>query len=342
MTFPATLQELSPSAARLMLAAERFLREETKADLERADLVVASSGGADSTALFLFLRLMASRWKARLHLAYFDHGLRPESRAEGERVGQMAEQCKVPFFRGAAPIAEMSLRRGAGIEETARRERYRFLETTRKLAGADLICVAHHADDLAEDLLMRLLRGTAWPGLAGMPAFDPERRLLRPFLMTPKQSLIDLLRECGLSWSEDISNQNPAFLRNRVRKEMVPLFMRENPSFPDAVRALWRIGRDDAEFFELMLAHALAEVRTTHDALRVDRALVAGLPRALRLRLFKRLLDRLGPDQAEAASLFALDKAVTNAEEPRLFQFAGNKNVRLSAKTLLFTVSTPG
>ena len=180
-------------------------------------VILAVSGGADSTALLL----LAQHWRRRLRrgpnlvAATVDHGLRPGSRAEAEAVGALARRLGVAHeilvWRGRKPAT--------GIEAAARHARYRLLaELARRLDGAP-IATAHTLDDQAETVLMRLAAGSGPAGLAGMRARDMRHGivLLRPFLGVRKQRLIATLTREGIAWSEDPMNADPAFARPRLR-----------------------------------------------------------------------------------------------------------------------------
>ncbi|MFV0349792.1 MAG: tRNA lysidine(34) synthetase TilS [Halodesulfovibrio sp.] len=250
---PAALRDLTPAQARLCLQVEQFIREgmglSTEA-LTGAGLLVACSGGCDSTALLIVLRCLQERLGCRLAVAHLDHRLRPESSDEAAIVQQRCSAMGIPCKLGSEDVAALAQEAGTGIEEAARNARYAFLEKARAELGCDYIATAHHLNDLAEDMLMRLMRGTGWPALGGMEATCTARRLIRPLLVTERNKLEAFLEESGIAWCEDSSNSDPAYLRNRVRAEFLPLFMRENPAFLSSVAGLWRLARTDAEHWQ--------------------------------------------------------------------------------------------
>ncbi|MGE4299902.1 MAG: tRNA lysidine(34) synthetase TilS [Desulfovibrionaceae bacterium] len=341
-----------------------------KATEPRPTVLVAFSGGVDSTALLLILHYLAPRLGWRIAAAHCDHMLRPESAAEARDAADQCAALGIPFLSEAVDVAALAHNQGMGIEEAGREARYAFLEHTRRDQGATLIATGHHLDDLAEDVLMRLVRGTGWPALAGMEAFAPDRALLRPLLLTPKAQLRAFAAAIGTPWSEDASNQDRAFLRNRVRHGILPLFTAENPAFLDAVAGLWRLARVDAAFWSQEVAAALATAlpgpstpppsapsglqKLDHinsacytsseqslDILQTSSAQfavsgLAALPQATRLRLYKQCLEALGPGQPLLTTLLALDTAVLTGDGNKNFQFPGNKQARLHKGTLTF------
>jgi tRNA(Ile)-lysidine synthase len=184
-------------------------------------LVLAVSGGPDSTALML----LAARWRdhARVPLAVasVDHGLRAEASAEARKVGEWAAALGLPHailnWRGEKPAQ--------AIQEKAREARYALLFAHARALGADAVATGHHADDQWETVVFRLARGSGVGGLAGMArdqAF-PDGRLIRPLLGLPKQSLVDYCRAENQSFFEDPSNRDPAFARARLRALGAPL-----------------------------------------------------------------------------------------------------------------------
>ena len=340
-TLPKTLQEISPEAARFCLGVERFLANDLGvAAPGRAPLgtvLVGLSGGADSTALLLALRWLAPRLGCEVCAAHLDHGLRPESCDEAEAAQDLCRSLGVPFATSRRDVAALAADDGLGLEEAARRARYAFLEQARAECGAQWIAVGHTLDDLAEDVVMRLVRGTGWPALGGMAGADPERRLLRPLLLSARADIEAFLNGLDADWIEDASNTDLAFLRNRIRHTVLPLLKRENPLFAEGVGRLWRQARLDAAWMDaeveaLPWAEESGVLTLPLDALRA-------LPPALRLRACKQALERLGPGQPLAANLFALDEAVMSGAGGKTIQFPGSKTVEVGAGHVRFQVA---
>jgi tRNA(Ile)-lysidine synthase len=249
----ARLQDLKPVDARLCLRVGRFITEELALELDGRALLVAVSGGADSTALLHILRFLRPRLGMELHAATLDHGLRPGSGAETSAVLALCRDLDLPCTARSLPVAAHAARLGLGLEEAGRALRYAALEEERRRLGADWTVTGHQRDDLEEDVLLRFLRGTGWPGLGGMTAADASRRILRPLLLTPARELRAFLLRNGLPWLEDESNADPRFLRNRVRLEILPRLAAESPRLGEHIVNLWRMARLDEAHWDRAL-----------------------------------------------------------------------------------------
>ena len=363
-----TLQNIPPAAARLCLEVERFCL--TRLGLARGSrLLLALSGGADSTALALVLRLLAPRLGLNLHALSVDHGLRDESAQDAIFTLQLCNILNIPCIVRQADVRGLADNSGIGIEDAARQLRYALLEQERSAVGADFIALGHHAGDVSEDVLLRLTRGTGWPALGGMAARDDERHLLRPLLATDAQALKALLVECGIDWREDASNQSRQYKRNRLRLDVLPLLREENPSLDRTLHDLWQMARMDEDYWNTALDAALAEhpwiVRglatkisgmkdvAEGPSLTLPAKLLAGLHPAARLRLYVRAVrflcrpaagsgvedsDSTGQihGQARARTLLALDDALAKGRGNTRFQLPGGLEAYLKGGSVVF------
>lgn len=333
MELPLRLQDLRPRAARFCLEVERFLRAELGVDLAGATVVVGFSGGPDSTALLLGLECLAPRLGFSLAAAHLDHGLRPESAAEADSAGRLCSGLGIPFSTCAADAAALARQRGIGVEEAGRELRYAFFAQCLEGHANAFLALGHTLDDLAEDQLLRLVRGAGWPGLGGMSAWDPERRLLRPLLLTSRAAILEFLAGLEAPYCLDPANQDQAFRRNRVRANVLPLLLAENPAYLESAAGLWRLARADQEFFAGQCA---APEPDAAGRIALPRPLLAGRPKALRLRLFKSCLERLGPGQALLANLLRLDAALAAGVPGKTVQFPGRKQARVERDAVIF------
>lgn len=324
---PSTLQDLLPKWAHCCLYVGRFIEDELKVDLDGKRVLVGLSGGVDSTALLLILHYLAERGNFSLTAVHLDHGLRPESGEDAAFARTLCERFDMPCVVEKRDVAAFAAEHGLGLEEAGREARYALFAEQRAVLGCDYVAVGHQLDDLSEDVLLRLIRGTGWPGLSGMPGYDPARALIRPLLLLPKSTLKAFVTQLGIAWREDATNADDAMARNRVRNEIMPLIQRENPNFWQSVARLWKIGRIEQDFWDEQTAGACEILDNTN---------LERLHQAQRLRLYKACLDRLAPGQALADTLFKLDEAWLEQRNGAVFQFPGDKTATVTASGLVF------
>ena len=196
---------------------DRFLAHADELGLTRsgARLLVALSGGCDSVALFHLLRFAAASQESSLFAAHFDHAMRPGSTADARWVAGLCRAWQVPILSGRADVPPRN-------ETEARQARYQFLQTAAEQMGATHLLTAHHADDQAETVLFRILRGTGLKGLAGIAPVGPGN-LVRPLLPFWRWEIRAFARQVGLRWRRDPSNQMLGPVRNRIRHSVLPM-----------------------------------------------------------------------------------------------------------------------
>src|SRR5215213_3871958 len=256
-----------------------------------AHLLAAVSGGADSVVLLHLLRFELG---AAVTAAHFDHTMRPGSAADAAWVKGLCAAWGVPLVGVRAERPPRS-------EAEAREARYAFLEEARERAGAEWIATAHHADDQAETVLFRVLRGTGVAGLAGIAPVDAARRLVRPLLSFRRAELRRYARRHRLRWREDPSNASADPARNRIRLELLPRIERTlAPGAAAALARLAELAREDEAAWESVLAAEIAALaREEEGALILVRERLSGYDSAVAARLLRGLLRRLGvvPDR---------------------------------------------
>ncbi|MFP4672136.1 MAG: tRNA lysidine(34) synthetase TilS [Desulfohalobiaceae bacterium] len=330
------LQDLPPRAAHLCLGVERFLCQELGLRLQGSRLLLALSAGVDSTALALCCKALQHRWQSKLFAAHLDHCLRPESAQEAGEVSNLCRRLDIQCRLGRSNTAVYARSRSLGLEEAGRVLRYRYLLAWGHRLRADWVLCAHHLNDLAEDILLRQLRGAGWPALAGMPALESDRGLLRPFLLLPKTSLQEMVSSLDLTWHEDPSNQDLDFKRNRVRQNILPQLRQENPNFLQTCAQLWRQGRLDQDYWDSQL-QGLRELEIkTEQGLLLPAARLDSLHPALRLRWYRDALQRMGCRQTLARNLWDLDLAWQEKSRAKTLQFPGNRQARTSRQGIEF------
>ena len=225
-------------------------------------IVLAVSGGPDSTALLLGAARVAPRRGWQLTVAHLDHALRDGSAQEAAAVAAMAAALNLPAETRRADVTGLARAEHRSLEDAGRQARYRFLEELAAQRGSEaLIATAHTADDATETILLRLVRGSGLRGLRGIPS--RRGRIVRLLLQERRARLRETLDAAGITYLLDPSNDETQHARNRVRAELLPAMERINPQ---AVLALLRFGQLAADDDDLLDALALAELARRREA----------------------------------------------------------------------------
>ena len=264
-------------------------------------VVVGVSGGPDSLALLHLLARIGARDGFRVHAAHFDHGLRGEASVRDARfVRETAEAWAIPFTLGAAPAGSLSTR-GRGLQAAARAARYAFFERVADETGARWVATAHTADDQAETVVMRWVRGAGAAGLAGIPG--ARGHFIRPLLGVSRPEIEASLAEIGVTPLRDPSNHDPRFLRTAVRHEILPALRAINPRAVEALARGAALLADDAAWLDACAGERLISlIREAGDGwIELAREGVAALHPALRRRVIRFALARVRPDATDLA-----------------------------------------
>ncbi len=267
---------------------------------ERGRVIVAVSGGADSLCLLhLLIRLCgpAKRYpETSLHVAHLNHMLRGEtSEEEARAIKRLAESWGLPVTIGALDVPALARQEQRSLEEAARVARYRFL---RAVAQGDLIAVAHHMDDQVETLLLHWLRGG---GLASTAGLQPRQGdIIRPLLDVKHADTLAYCEQHQLPVLEDASNNDPRFLRNRIRHELIPLLSALNPGIRETLLRNAEVMEVDFAWIETQVdmywSEVVSEERDELIQLRLNRLQV--LPLSIQRHLLRRVTARLSAGQS--------------------------------------------
>lgn len=259
-------------------------------------IVVAVSGGADSVALLDVLAGLKSL-KLRLIVAHLNHCLRgAESDGDEASVRKLAGNYGISFVTRAVDVRAMSKRGKMSLEEAGRLARYRFLREIAANCKARSVAVAHHADDQAETVLMRLIRGAGGSGLRAMTA-TTAGLIIRPLLSVTRSEIESYLDKKGLPYRTDSSNTDLNFLRNRIRQELIPFLKTYNPTITERLAATAVALAEDERVLEAVTTTAFAN----HGVVGPEGVTisVAGAhlePRGIRIRMYRHALQQLKGD----------------------------------------------
>jgi len=214
----------------LLKRVERTLRDECRLPAG-SRLLLAVSGGPDSQALLSVMARLAPRFELELVAHGVDHGLRPEAARELELAARLAERLGLPFSS-----SRVDVERGGNLMARARAARYRALRAAAERTAARFVVTAHHADDRAETVLARLLRGSGPRGLAVLPARQAD--LVRPMIRARRTDVQAHLARHGVEFASDPTNVDPRYLRTRIRGELLPLLEALSPGVVAHLNAL--------------------------------------------------------------------------------------------------------
>lgn len=306
-------------------------RAASRLDLRGRTVLAAVSGGLDSTVLAD--ALVASG--AQVVIGHVHHGLRgAEADADQDAVAVLAARLAVPF--AARRVDPHALRDGASsrerptLQEAARTARYAALDSLAAELGADRIATAHHTDDQAETVLLRLFRGTGPDGLGGIPESSPDGRIVRPLLRLARADLERYAAARSLTWRDDSSNASPDYARNRLRAWLPALARDFNPRLLRAIADLAEAQRRDGEWIRAWVQRE-ADARFTAEGawLRIDAKDWRSLPEALSRRLAREALVRAGAGRhVERVHLERISRFLGSISTGRHIELPGGLELR--------------
>ena len=336
---------------RLSSFAGKLLAEWIRLGLPVADtsVVIAVSGGADSSALLLAFAELVTRGKLRLKpiVAHFDHGLRKDSRRDAQWVSKLVKSLGSEFevVTGKADLRK-GLKQGdnkprTNLEQAARKARYEFLHKTANKKDANLVLTAHTLDDQAETILMRLLRGSAAEGLSSILPVrsltaNSDIQLIRPLVSWARRSETeDYCRLAQIEFRVDEMNADETFSRVRIRRQLLPLMKSFNPRIVEALNRTAALLSEDAEalseaareLLDLASQDSQKTNETKAPALNVD--VLAQAPAALRRRALREWILRARGDlrRLEMVHLLAVEGLLSNARGGRVAELPGGMKV---------------
>lgn len=276
-------------------------------------LAIAVSGGADSLAL---MRLAAAGFGSRAHVLTVDHGLRPEAAAECDRVVQLAAECGLQ-----ADVLRLQMQADRNVQAMARAQRYAAMAERCRALGVEYLLTAHHQDDQAETLLMRLARGS---GLRGLASIRPRSQIsgiavLRPLLGHGRAELRALVDAAGWVPVDDPSNHDPRHDRTRVRQWLASAPMLSARQLAASARHLQQA--EAALQWAEDRAWASRVQQVAGGGLRLN---CEALPEELRWRLLRRALQQSDGHAPEGGAVYRLLRALDAGQAATL----GHQHIR--------------
>ncbi len=266
--------------------------------LERTDkILVAYSGGVDSTALLSVLLELRECFEFDVFLAHFNHCLRPAAWEDERFVRKVARCYSLPLFVGSEDVRSHAKSKRLNLEEAGRTLRYAFLTRTAQKIGGAKIATGHTMNDQAETFFMRLLRGSGLRGLGGISPIV-EGRIVRPLLFVRRKDVEDYIRYRGLEYREDESNRDRRFVRNRIRLELIPYIQeRYDPKIVDRIGRIVSILQEDEILLERMArTEAKERIVRTKGRTCLDVRNLSALPLGLARRLVRDFITEVKGD----------------------------------------------
>jgi len=305
-------------------------------------VVVGVSGGPDSLALIHALHALSGPLGIALHVAHLNHRLRRAAPEEARFVAETAERLGIPCTVEAVDVRAAQCQSGLSLEHAARNERYRFFLRTAKAVNASKVATAHTADDTVETVLLNLLRGAATDGLAGIPpcrALAEGVVVVRPLIDAWRAEVEAYCRAMKLHPREDTSNRSRAFLRNRVRLDILPYLTRHfGEEVKPNLRRLAELARPEVELLDHLTAEATTRsAKESEEGIAISVRALGELPLALRRRVARSALRRLAGDPTKIGYREVQRLLETLEGERADFDLPGPVHVRREGDQILLT-----
>ncbi|MGI5898577.1 MAG: tRNA lysidine(34) synthetase TilS [Christensenellales bacterium] len=269
-------------------------------------MAVALSGGVDSVVLLHLLKELGYG----VFALHFEHGIRGESSLKDmDFVSALCAKEGIACEIGRGNVPDFARAKGVSLEVAARELRYAFLESAMEKNGLDVCATAHHLDDQAETIIMRLARGAS-DGLAGIPYVNGP--FVRPLRDVPKRMIVEYAKKNGLSYVEDETNADTDIERNLVRNLVLPKLCEINPAAAENIARSMSIAADALEYVNEAAQKALSQMKGG-----LDTAVLKALPEAVQRSAVALFLEKAGAGEfshRNVAAVLALDRTGMRAD----------------------------
>lgn len=258
-------------------------------------LLIGLSGGPDSVCLSVIVDELKDNFNLTLHALYVDHGLRPdETGREAAFCKRFCGERRILFHEVAVSVKDYARDRKMNIHEAARELRYEVLDKRAVEIGAHKIAVAHNADDQAETVLMRLLRGAGRRGLSGM--LPMRGRLIRPIIDIARKDIEAFLAKRNITFMNDSTNLETDYSRNWLRAEVFPLLRNLNPRVTESINRTAEVLQAEEKYLETATTKAMMRLisRKKHDNVELFLIPLMNIDKAILRRIIRRSLLELG------------------------------------------------
>ncbi len=320
-----------------LVSAVRQTLKQRKPAIPSETIVVAVSGGPDSTALLHALVALSEECEVRLIGAHLNHGFRgAEAEADAEYAKMLCEGFGIPFYCETVDIPAVRKRRHLSGQVAAREVRHAFLRRVAAKVDAAHIALGHNRDDRIETVLLHILRGSGLDGLVGLTASEPP--LIRPLLDVPRSEIEAYCAFHALHPRQDSSNRKTDYRRNRIRAELLPhLASYYNQCIGESLLRLSRIAAADTELLKELAREALQSVTIAGDAAEwtLDAGALLRLPLALQRRVLRSAIENVRGDLRDVsmeATERALEALAAERKEALLLPYGEVGSVEIVAE----------
>jgi tRNA(Ile)-lysidine synthase len=257
-------------------------------------VIIGLSGGPDSVCLVYVLNRIKDEYNLSLHAVYVDHNLRPdETPKEIEFCRELCKKLNINFIVKSIDVKSSVKKYGLNKQEAARELRYKILNETAVEVNAKKIALAHNADDQAETLVMRLIRGAGVKGLTGIP---PKRgNIIRPLIEVERIAIEYFLDKEKIGFVVDSSNLKTEYLRNRIRLSLMPELKKLNPGLINSLLNTISILQEEERYFETIVTKTLMKLISRKRAKRIELFLspLVVMDKVILRRILRRAIDEM-------------------------------------------------
>ncbi|MFN3567582.1 MAG: tRNA lysidine(34) synthetase TilS [Caldimicrobium sp.] len=285
-------------------------------------VLVGVSAGLDSIALLETLYHLQKDLQIEIFVSHYDHKVRKDSYRDALFVYQFCKERKLPFFYTASPVSLYAKREKISIEMAGRELRYRLWYDLAKNYDFHKIALAHHLDDLMEEIFLKLIKGTGKRGLAGIP-IKREDLIVRPFLFVSKEEIKNFALRQNLTWREDPTNKDLRIPRNKIRQSLIPFLEKNfNPNIRESLKkTVLLIGEEEELIENLAKSHYEKLKKFWEDDLILSVSALKEIPPVIRRRIYFLTFKEIGLPLFRITSkhIFSLEQLINGQAKGPIF-----------------------
>jgi len=289
---------------------------------EKDHLLLSISGGVDSMVLLHYLYHQKNDGNFSLSVAHIDHQKRINSKKDAELVKRTCRDLNLPFY-----LYQLKDEDYDNFHDYAHKERYRFLSKTAKEIKADKIVLAHHLDDLAETIMMRMVRGSSFEGYQGIlekSTYD-DVFIIRPMLHVSKEVIINYQKDHNIVYRQDESNLENTYTRNRYRHQIMPLLKEENPKYKEKFLQFSTYQKDAYDLIDHYAKSFVNKYKISNQSIRIHIPDFTNQFRIVQIDILKKIINTISSNTLELSYINLMDMLeIIHGEKPHLRYMIGN------------------